>query len=311
MNFAFLFPGQGAQSVGMLDAYAKKHKEIKATFKEASKVLSQDLFKLASEGPEDELNLTVNTQPVMLSASVALWRVWNSLTDDLPDLMSGHSLGEYSALTCAGVFEFTDAVRIVRKRAELMQAAVSSPRGSMAAIVGLDKERVTGLCKEASGDHLVEPVNFNTATQIVVAGHAAAVKQLIKLAKAADAYRCVPLPVSVPAHSSLLKDAAAEFEEFLAEQPMQPPTVPVLHNTDVEIHEDLDEIRKALALQMHTPVRWFEIIKYISEESFNDLVEIGPGRVLTGLNRHIDRSINAFDTSTPEKMENAINAVEI
>lgn len=311
MNFAFLFPGQGAQTVGMLDAYAKKHKEVKATFKEASKVLSQDLLKLVSEGPESDLNRTVNTQPAMLSASVALWRIWNSLTDDLPDLMSGHSLGEYSALTCAGTFEFTDAVRIVRKRAELMQAAVSSPRGSMAAIIGLDQERITELCVEASGDQVVEPVNFNTATQIVVAGHTPAVKRLLKLAKEAEAYRCVSLPVSVPAHSSLLKDAAAEFEEFLGEQPMKPPSVPVLHNTDVKTHADVAEIRKALVLQLHTPVRWFEIIRYISSESLNDLVEIGPGRVLTGLNRHIDRSINAFDTSTPEKMEKAIEAVEV
>ncbi len=310
MNFAFLFPGQGSQSVGMLAEHIKKHKEIEATFEQASAVLSQDLFKLVSTGPQEELNLTVNTQPAMLAASVGVWRVWNSLTDLAPDIMSGHSLGEYSALTAAGVFEFEDAVRVVRKRAELMQAAVPAPRGAMAVVLGLDAERVARLCAEASGSDVVEAVNFNAATQIVVAGHAVAVNRLLKLAKQAKARRCVPLPISVPAHSSLLADAAQEFAQFLSEVPMRPPAVPVLHNTDVILHPTVSEIREALAAQLHTPVRWLEIIKRMSDKGVQILIEIGPGRVLTGLNHRIDKALDAFSSETPESMEEGLNAVE-
>lgn len=316
MSFSFLFPGQGSQSVGMLGSYLKKHKEVKATFKQASDVLSQDLLQLISKGPEEELNLTVNTQPVMLAAGVSLWRVWNSLTDVLPDIMSGHSLGEYTALTCAGVFEFEDAVRVVRKRAELMQAAVPASHGAMAAVIGLDAKRVITLCAKASEkrkgkkESLVEAANFNTATQIVVAGHAAAVKRLMKAANQTKGCRCVPLPVSVPAHSSLLKQAAQEFDRFLAEVKMKPPTIPVLHNTDVAFHKDPAEIRKALVAQMHTPVRWFEIVKYIRDEGAQSFIEIGPGHVLMNLTRNIDRSMNVFGTYRPENLEGALDAID-
>ncbi len=310
MSFAFLFPGQGSQTVGMFAAYAEKHKEIKQAYAQASAVLAQDLFKLVSAGPEAELNLTVNTQPAMLAAGVGVWRAWKSLTGAAPGVVSGHSLGEYSALTCAGVFEFEDAVRVVRKRAELMQAAVPAAHGAMAVVIGLDAGRVADLCAAASAGEIVEAVNFNTDTQIVVAGHAAAVERLSKLAPGAGARRCVALPISVPAHSSLMKDAARAFAEFLSQVPMHEPAVRVLHNTDVEAHAGVGEIRAALVAQLHTPVRWLEIVRRLSGgEGVRTVIEVGPGRVLTGLNRRIDKTLSAFSTDTPESLAAAVNEV--
>lgn len=311
MNLAFLFPGQGSQTPGMLYEHAKKYKEIRATFKEASSVLHQDLFKLMRDGNEEELNLTVNTQPVMLTASVSIWRVWTSLTGELPDIMSGHSLGEYSALTCANALDFTDAVRVVRKRAELMQKAVPVSQGAMAVILGLEKEQLVNMCNEASEKDTVEAVNFNTETQIVVAGHKAAVGRLLKLARLAKAKRCIPLPISVPAHSSLLEDIAGEFKDFLGSVPIQVPDIPVLHNVNVRVHDTPEEIRTALTQQVHMPVRWLDIIDDMKNRGILHFVEIGPGRVLTGLNRYIDRTMNTFSTDTPSHMEKTLNAVEM
>ncbi len=315
MGFAFLFPGQGSQAVGMLAEHIKKHKEIKATFEETSSALSQDLFRLISKGPEDELNLTVNTQPVMLAASVGIQRVWKSLTDRAPDIMGGHSLGEYSALVCAGAFEFADAVRVVRRRAELMQAAVPVSRGAMAVVIGLDAHRVAGLCAEAGNGEVVEAVNFNAPTQTVVAGHTTAVERLVKLAKQAEARQCMTLPVSVPAHSSLMEEASREFAAFLSTVPLRLPEVPVLHNADVATHSAADEIHKALVAQMHRPVRWVESIECMNNRGIRNFIEIGPGRVLAGLNRQIGKApgknpLNTFSTDTPENMDNALNAVE-
>ena len=309
MNLAFLFPGQGSQSVGMLSTYAEKYKEIKDTFKEASDILSQDLFDLINKGPENQLNLTVNTQPAILAASVGLWRVWNSLTNTLPNIMSGHSLGEYSALTCANVFKFSDAIRVVRKRAELMQKSVPTSQGLMAVVLGLEAKQVINLCNQASQDDIVEAVNFNTETQIVVAGHKTAVKKLIKLAKETKVSRCMLLPISVPAHSSLLKDIAQEFEEFLSTIPMQKPNIPVLHNADVETHQNIDGIRKILVSQLHMPVRWLEIVHKIRNENVQSFIEIGPGHVLTNLNRHIDKKMNTLSTEKPEYMEKALASI--
>ena len=304
MSFALLFPGQGSQAIGMLAEYANRYKAFKATFEQASQVLSQDLFKLVSEGPEEELNLTVNTQPVMLAASVGVWRVWSSLNEQVPDFMCGHSLGEYSALTCAGAFEFEDAIRVVRKRAELMQAAVPAPTGGMAVIIGLEAGRVIELCAEVDDGGVVEAVNFNAPTQIVVAGHSKAVASVIKSAKDSGARRCVELPISVPAHSSLLENAAQEFAKLLSSVRLQEPTVPVVHNTNVMVSKNVDEIRQALAVQMHTPVRWLEIINYLSGAGVSHFIEVGPGRVLKGLNRGIDKKLNTLTTDTPESMEN-------
>ena len=309
MSFALLFPGQGSQTIGMLATHAQRHPQIRATFEEAGEVLSRDLFKLIQAGPEDELNSTLNTQPVMLSASIAVWRVWRTLCDQSPQFMSGHSLGEYSALTCAGVFEFSDAVKLVRKRAELMQAAVPPSQGLMAVVLGLNAEQVVALCADASTDTVVEAVNFNSATQIVVAGHCAAVDRLISFAKQAGARRCVTLPISVPAHSSLLKEAADEFAGFLATVPMQKPNVPVLHNTDAMVSGSVEDIRATLVVQMHTPVRWLEIIRRIGAEGVYHLIEMGPGRVLSGLNRQIDKTLNALSTDTPENMQTALASI--
>ena len=315
---AFLFPGQGSQSVGMLAAHMKKHPVIRETFEQASEVLSENLLKLVSEGPEQTLNLTVNTQPSVLAASVGIWRLWNSLGGGPPAAMSGHSLGEYSALTCAGVFAFEDAVKVVRTRARLMQAAVPAGHGTMAVVLGLDTGRVTELCAESctgtGAGETLEAVNFNTATQIVVAGHITAVDRLIKLAQAAGARRCVPLPVSVPAHSSLMRTAAEEFADFLSGMPMQKPDVPVLHNTDAASHDDTGKIREALAAQMHRPVQWLQIIKHLTGGGKNNgcartLIEIGPGRVLTGLNRSIDKSLKAYSSDTPESLEKALSGL--
>ena len=295
----------------MLSEHAKKYREVKATFKEASDILHQDLFKLTSGAKEEELNLTVNTQPVMLAAGVSIWRVWASLTGELPNIVSGHSLGEYSALTCANVFDFADAIRVVRKRAELMQEAVPASQGAMAVVLGLEKEQLIALCRRASEKDIVEAVNFNTETQIVVAGHKSAVQRLLKLARLTKAKRCIILPISVPVHSSLLKGIAEEFEEFLLSVPMKEPDIPVLHNVDATTHDSPEEIRKALVQQIYMPVRWLDIIRHMNGRGVLHFVEIGPGRVLTGLNRHIDKAMSTFSTETPERMEKALNAVEM
>jgi len=295
MKIAFVFPGQGSQSVGMMAGF-EAHPAIRATFDEASQVLGQDLWSLVSSGPESELNQTFNTQPVMLTAGVAVWRAWQAAGGSLPVVMAGHSLGEYSALVASGALAFADALPLVRFRAQAMQEAVPAGVGAMAAILGLDAGAVASVCREAAGvdSQVVEPVNFNGPEQIVIAGHKAAVERAIALATERGAKRGVLLPVSAPFHSSLIRPAVDRLAAKLAAVPLQRPGIPVLHNVDVAERPDPDAIRSALALQAASPVRWVETIEAFAGRGVGQVVECGPGRVLSGLNKRIVRELKSF-----------------
>lgn len=285
---AFLFPGQGSQSVGMLRNLATLYPEVEITFAEASRVLGFDLWELVSEGPEQELNRTENTQPALLAASVSIWRIWSGSSEVRPGWMAGHSLGEYSALVCAGALSFEDAVLLVRERGRLMQEAVPDGVGAMAAILGLEDRQVIDLCASISQpDALVSAANFNAPQQVVVAGHADAVQRLVALAKAQGAKRSVLLAVSAPSHCPLMKPAAAGLESALATLSLKPPVTPVLHNVDVLPHQPPQEIREALAAQMWRPVRWAETVKAMTAAGACRFVECGPGKVLSGLQKRI------------------------
>ena len=295
MKIAFVFPGQGSQSVGMMAGF-EAHPAIRATFDEASQVLGQDLWSLVSSGPESELNQTFNTQPVMLTAGVAVWRAWQAAGGSLPVVMAGHSLGEYSALVASGALAFANALPLVRFRAQAMQEAVPAGVGAMAAILGLDAGAVASVCREAAGvdSQVVEPVNFNGPEQIVIAGHKAAVERAIALATERGAKRGVLLPVSAPFHSSLIRAAVDRLAAKLAAVPLQRPGIPVLHNVDVAERPDPDAIRSALALQAASPVRWVETIEAFAGRGVGQVVECGPGRVLSGLNKRIVRELKSF-----------------
>ncbi len=292
MKLAFVFPGQGSQSVGMMQGWGERA-EVRSTFAEASDALGQDLWTLASDGPADLLNQTINTQPVMLAADVAAWRVWLAAGGTTPVLLAGHSLGEYAALVAAGSLDFVDAIRLVRFRAEAMQDAVPEGVGAMAAILGLEDEAVRAACSEASAGEVVEAVNLNSPGQVVIAGNKAAVERAMALAKEKGAKRALPLPVSVPSHSSLMLPAAEQLLAHLQGITISAPSIPVLHNTDVQSHADADAIRAALAKQLHTPVRWVETIQALKAAGIERVIECGPGKVLAGLNKRIDDSLPA------------------
>jgi [acyl-carrier-protein] S-malonyltransferase len=297
MKLAFMFPGQGSQSVGMMAGF-DAHPAIRATFDEASDALGQDLWTLVTAGPEADLNQTVNTQPVMLTAGVAVWRAWRAAGGPAPAIVAGHSLGEYAALVAAGALGFRDAVPLVRFRAQAMQEAVPAGIGAMAAILGLDAAAVAAVCLEAAGDSgsgmIVEPVNFNGPEQVVIAGHRGAVERAIVVATARGAKRGVLLPVSAPFHSSLLKPAAERLAVKLARVAINAPTIPVLHNVDVGERPSADAIRAALAQQAASPVRWVETIQAFAARGVTHVVECGPGRVLAGLNKRIARDLKTF-----------------
>lgn len=290
MKLAFVFPGQGSQSVGMMQGWGE-HPVVRATFAEASDALGQDLWTMVADGPADLLNQTVNTQPAMLAADIAAWRVWQAAVGPAPALMAGHSLGEYAALVAAGALEFADAVRLVRFRAEAMQAAVPEGVGAMAAILGLDDDAVRAVCGEAAAGDVVEAVNLNSPGQVVIAGERAAVDRAMALAKARGAKRALPLPVSVPSHSSLMLPAAEKLLAHLQDVAIAMPVIPVLHNTDVQAHAEPETIRIALAKQLHTPVRWVETVQAIKAAGVGRMVECGPGKVLAGLAKRIDDSL--------------------
>jgi [acyl-carrier-protein] S-malonyltransferase len=297
MKIAFVFPGQGSQSVGMMAGY-DAHPAVRATFAEASDVLAQDLWALVTDGPEDDLNRTVNTQPVMLTAGIAVWRAWQAAGGAMPAIVAGHSLGEYTALVVAEAILFQDAVPLVRFRAQAMQEAVPAGVGAMAAILGLDAASVAAACAEAVAHpnerQVVEPVNFNTPEQIVIAGHREAVGRAIAVATAKGAKRGVLLPVSAPFHSSLMRPAAERLAAKLASVAVVAPALPVLHNVDVQENPTPDAIRAALARQADSPVRWVETIEAFAARGVTHVVECGPGRVLTGMNRRIDRNLKCL-----------------
>lgn len=285
-KLAFVFPGQGSQSVGMMAAYGDSP-IIRATFAEASEVLGLDLWRMVNEGPSEELNLTVNTQPVMLAAGVACYRLWRDMGGREPDYMAGHSLGEYTALTCAGTLDFADALRLVRLRADAMQSAVPEGQGGMAAILGLDDDAVRALCAEAAGNEVVSAVNFNSPGQVVIAGHRPAVERAMALAKARGAKRALPLPVSVPSHCALMQPAADRLRQALASISVRAPAVKVIHNVDVAEHVEADAVRDALVRQLYQPVRWVETIMRMHADGVSLFAECGPGKVLAGLNKRI------------------------
>ncbi|MEQ6351746.1 ACP S-malonyltransferase [Ralstonia pseudosolanacearum] len=302
MTFAFVFPGQGSQSVGMLNAFAD-HPVVAATLAEASDVLGQDIGKLIAEGPADELNLTTNTQPVMLTAAVAVYRAWQAAGGPTPAVVAGHSLGEYSALVAAGAIAFKDAVPLVRFRAKAMQEAVPVGEGGMAAILGLSDDDVRAACAEASSAGVVEAVNFNAPAQVVIAGAKAAVDKACEIAKAKGAKRALPLPVSAPFHSSLLKPASDRLREYLSGVAVGAPAIPVINNVDVALVSDPAAIKDALVRQAASPVRWVETVQKMKADGIARVVECGPGKVLAGLTKRIDGDIVGDAIFDPASLE--------
>ena len=282
MSFAFVFPGQGSQSVGMMAAYGESE-VIRATFAEASAALGEDLWAMAAEGPAERLSLTVNTQPLMLTAGVAVWREWRAAGGATPTVVAGHSLGEYSALVAAGALELADAVRLVRLRAQAMQDAVPAGTGGMAAILGLSPELVAEACAEAAQGEEVAAANLNDPGQIVIAGHAGAVARACEAAKARGAKRALPLPVSAPFHSALMRPAAERLALALQTVDVRTPAIPVVNNVDVAIESDPVRIKDALVRQAYSPVRWIETVQALAAHGVTQVVECGPGKVLMGL----------------------------
>ncbi|MEQ1638393.1 MAG: ACP S-malonyltransferase [Methylococcales bacterium] len=286
-NLAFVFPGQGSQSVGMLDELAASYVEVAQTFERASDALSFDLWSLVKDGPIDQLNQTQNTQPAMLAAGVAVWQVWCKQSMVRPAWMAGHSLGEYTALVCAGVLMFEDAIKLVAERGRLMQAAVPEGVGAMAAILGLEDQQVVQVCMEAAEHEVVAAVNFNAPGQVVIAGQVAAVDRAIALAKVAGAKKAITLPVSVPSHCQLMTGAANQLAEKLLAVSFNAPQIPVIHNVDICAHSAPEVIRNALKEQLYKPVRWVDSIQFMGDQGVNVFVECGPGKVLVGLNKRI------------------------
>ena len=307
-NLAMVFPGQGSQSVGMLTGLAQAFPVVAETFAEASSVLGYDLWERVQNGPAELLNQTACTQPAMLTAGVATWRCWQQRSERTPAMMAGHSLGEYSALVCAGALDFADAVGLVEKRGRFMQSAVPEGSGAMAAILGLDDQQVIDLCAAAADGEVVSAVNFNSPGQVVIAGNRAAVERAMELAKTAGARRALPLPVSVPSHCSLMKPAAEALAETLAAIEIHAPAIDVLHNVDVASHSTADAIRQVLAAQLYRPVRWVETVTAMHRHGIRTVVEMGPGKVLAGLNKRIEKSITALAVQTAEDLEQAIAA---
>ena len=308
-SLGVVFPGQGSQSVGMLSVLADSHGIIRDTFDEASEELSVDLWNLTQKGPESDLNKTENTQPAMLAAGIAVYRLWLHQGGPQPTAMAGHSLGEYSALTAAGALSFADAVKLVAARGRFMQQAVPAGIGAMAAILGLEDEQVIMVCEAAAAGQVAQAVNFNSPGQVVIAGDRAAIERAVKLATEAGAKRALMLSVSVPSHCELMKPAAAQLESLLGELTVQMPSIEVIHNVDVSVSITPDDIRQKLVQQLYQPVRWVETVQAMASQGISSVVEAGPGKVLTGLNKRIDRKINSLPVTDPAGLEKALEAV--
>lgn len=294
MTTAFVFPGQGSQSVGMLADIATEYALVGETFAEASQALGYDLWQVVANGPAETLNQTSVTQPAMLTAGIALYRILQAAGKADVSFMAGHSLGEYTALTAAGVFSLADAVRLVRARGEYMQSAVPEGVGAMAAILGLTDEQVRSACEQAAQGEVVSAVNFNSPGQVVIAGHKGAVERAMKLCQEAGAKRALPLPVSVPSHCALMQPAADRLAQDLAQMSMQTPRVSVVNNVHVAVESDVKAIQAALLAQLYSPVRWVETVQFLKSQGVTRLVEVGPGKVLAGLNKRIDNEIEHF-----------------
>ncbi|MBS0586994.1 ACP S-malonyltransferase [Nitrosomonas sp.] len=313
MKFAFVFPGQGSQSVGMMNGYADLP-VIQQTFQEASDILKQDLWAMAGNGPADDLNLTINTQPLMLTAGIAVYRAWIDLGGEKPAMMAGHSLGEYTALVASEALSFADALALVRFRAQAMQQAVPEGIGGMAAILGLDDDIVVTICRDITSQNTeesLEPANYNSPGQIVIAGHRNAILRGIEMAKAQGAKRAIMLPMSIPSHCSLMQPAADKMKQQLQQVALQSPKTPVLHNADVETHSDATDIKEILVRQLTAPVRWVDTIKAFAASGITHVVECGPGKILAGLNKRIDQNLQQLSLADSEATRQAINNFRI
>lgn len=308
MTFAMVFPGQGSQAIGMMQGFADRA-VVRDTFNEASSVLGQDLWTLVEQGPAEDLNATVNTQPVMLTAAYAMYRAWREAGGPQPAIMAGHSLGEYTALVAAGALSFADALPLVRFRAQAMQEAVPMGAGGMAAILGLDDDAVRAACTEAAQGEVVEAVNFNAPSQVVIAGHKAAVERGAAAAKARGAKRAVMLPVSAPFHSSLLKPAADRLRQRMESVAFNAPGCPVLNNVDVQIEHDPARIRDALARQACRPVRWVETVQAFGRNGITHVVECGPGKVLAGLTKRIEAGLQGLAVTDEASLVQVLEAL--
>jgi [acyl-carrier-protein] S-malonyltransferase len=308
VKFAFVFPGQGSQSRGMMNGYSE-FPVVRDTFAEASDVLKQDIWQLVAEGSDAELNATVNTQPVMLTAGVAVYRAWQSRNGAAPALLAGHSLGEYTALVAGGAINFADALPLVRYRAECMQHAVPEGVGGIAAILGLDDDTVRAVCAESAQGEVLEAVNFNSPGQVVIAGHRAAVERGMEMSKSRGAKRALMLPMSVPSHCSLLRGAAEKLRSYLETVAVTASSIPVIHNADVQSYADGSAIKDALVRQLFSPVRWVETVQYFGKQGITHNVECAPGKVLAGLNRRIDTNQQVFALNDGEALKVALAAL--
>lgn len=310
-NLAFVFPGQGSQSVGMMSALAESYPEIKEVFEQASDVLSFNLWDLVQKGPEVDLNQTQNTQPAMLVSGYAVWKLWCRLTPVRPAWMAGHSLGEYTGLVCSEALSFEDAIRLVAERGRLMQEAVPTGQGAMAAILGLEDHEVVKVCQDSAEGDVVAPVNFNSPGQVVIAGHVAAVERAMAKAKEVGAKRALPLPVSVPSHCALMDKAAQQLNEYLQNITIDSPKMTLIHNVDVGAHSAPEVIRNALKEQLYKPVRWVESVKFMSDQGVTNFVECGPGKVLIGLDKRIVKDANHFSIYDPDTLNQALEKLNV
>lgn len=303
---ALVFPGQGSQQVGMLRELAERYSVVGTTFEEASEALDYDLWQLVQEGPAEALNATACTQPALLAASVAVWRIWQELEGPRPAAMAGHSLGEYSAMVCAGVMPFAEGVRLVKLRGEAMQAAVPAGQGAMAAILGLDDAVVEQACAESAQGDVVSAVNYNAPGQVVIAGSKAAVERAIAACQAAGAKRAMPLPVSVPSHCALMEPAAEQLAAAMSEVTLKAPRYTVIQNVDAQAHSDVETLRTRLIEQLYRPVRWTSCVEAISERGAEVFIECGPGKVLTGLGKRIARGSKGLAVNDPDSLDAAL-----
>jgi [acyl-carrier-protein] S-malonyltransferase len=308
MSFAFVFPGQGSQSVGMLNALAAHNPVIEATYTQASTTLGYDLWRVVCQGPEEKLNSTVTTQPAMLAAGVAIWRLWLERGGVAPQIMAGHSLGEYTALVCAGALDFDTAITLVAERGRRMQEAVPAGTGAMAAILGLEIEPLENICAHAAQGQIVACVNLNAPGQIVIAGHGPAVERAMEAARQAGAKRAIRLPVSVPSHCELMRPAAGQLYDVLKKISLRTPRIRILHNCDVESHDSPSAIVEALRRQLYSPVRWIETAQKIAADGIITLIEAGPGKILSGLCKRIDKTLRCLPVYDPETLHTALAA---
>lgn len=308
-NLAFVFPGQGSQKIGMLAELAEQYPVVKNTFAEASEILGYDLWALVQTGAQEDINLTERTQPLLLTASVAVWRVWNEKHGAQPALLAGHSLGEWSALVCAGVVVFKDAVKIVQLRGKYMQEAVPAGQGAMAAIIGLDDAAIIKACEEAAQGEIVSAVNFNSPGQVVIAGATAAVERASALCKEAGAKRALPLPVSAPFHTEMMRPAADRLSELISATSFSAPKIPVVHNVTAKTETNPEKIKSLMIEQIYSPVRWVDCVNTMAAAGISLTVECGPGKVLSGLNKRIVADLNTLSIEKPDEVTAVLAAV--